>query len=172
MSNTTSSSDAPPPDDGWIEVGQPPAPQYLTGPTPDDEHKPFESRKPAPPWKYSVFTGGTGVIFMLALYIFPDLRRIDTPWDDAFPAVYAMLVFPILAFIWGVIGLLGKQFRPDAARAALGILLSLIGFGLAYAAIAADRASDAQQAPTAADERLEMTPQELQEWRSNKLRQR
>ncbi len=171
MPNTTSSSDSPPPGDGWVELGQAPAPQHLSGPAPDDEHKPFESRKSTPPWKYSVFTGGAGVVFMLALYVFPDLRRIDTPWDDAFPAVYAMLVFPVFAFIWGVVGVLGKQFRADAGRAALGIVLSLIGFGLAYAVIAADRASAAEEPSTAVDERLEMTPQELQEWRSDKLRQ-
>jgi hypothetical protein len=116
-----------------------------------------------------VYTGLAGLVLLTVAYILPDLRRIETPWDRSFPLAMALIAFPILSLVWGVIGVIGKQYRADAGKAFIGIILSLLTFGMAYADFARDEPVDETTTPVA-NERMQMTPQELKEWRSQKLR--
>jgi hypothetical protein len=172
MSNTPEGTESPEKEEGWLEVGEAPQTVSLAGETPrDEEHRPFEARQPTPPWKYSVYTGAAGLALMVALLVLPDLRYVETPWNRSFPAAYAILVFPVFALIWGLIGAIGQPYRADAGRAIAGIVLSLLTFGVGYANLTSDEAVQVEQPTDETDERLEMTPQELQEWRSERLRQ-
>ncbi len=160
-------------DGDWVEVGKRPA--RVAAPAADvaaigpEDEKPFEARESRPPWKYSVYTGVAGLILMGIVYVFPDLRSFETPWDDEFPTVYSLLPFPILGLVWGIVGAIGKQYRADAGRALIGIVLSLAGLGIAYSGVLQNPRTPEPDATT--DPRLQMTPQELKEWRSEKLRQ-
>lgn len=158
-------------DDGWVELGgtkAAPRPEVVGAPAVDEDNKPFEGKAPTPPWKYSVYTGMAGLVLMTLAYILPDFRRIETPWDRSFPLAIAMLAFPILSLVWGFVGVFGRQYRKDIIRSVAGIVLALLTFAMAYADIVADEdRMETTQVPV--DPRLQMTPQELQEWRTKKL---
>lgn len=155
----------------WVKVGDAPPAEAMrdAAPPPDEEPRVYEGRRPTPPWKYSFYTGLTGLILMALVYIFPEVRRFETPWDPAFPTAFVLLVFPLFGIIWGLIGLIGKQFAGDRTKALAGVVLSILTAGVAYVVMVNDPAPE--PATTQTDERLNMTPQELQEWRSEKLRQ-
>jgi hypothetical protein len=79
------------------------------------------------------------------------------------------LPFPVLALIWGLIGIVGKQYRADLARSAVGVVLSIAGFAVVFSDVLSDTtAVPPQELPK---DRIDMSPEELQEWRSRKLRQ-
>jgi len=168
MANESKSSDPGKTDADWVQVGSAPPPESLADAPAEVEERPFEARQARPPWKYSVYTGVAGLALMALLVVFPDLRFIETPWDRSFPTVFPVLVFPVFAFIWGVIGALGKPYRADASRAVSGIVLAVVTFGLGYLVVNGSREVESP-APEAADPRLQMTPQELKQWRSDKL---
>jgi hypothetical protein len=160
-------------DEGWIEIGQPaprvPAP--VSAPPIEqaetEERQPFAGKQRTQPWKYSVYTGAAGLVLLLAVYVLRDLFSFQMPWDERIPPGYALLPFPALALIWGLIGAIGKQYRADAARALVGIVLAVLGFVVIFSGVI--QAVDTAQPAATTDDRLQMTPQELQEWRSRRL---
>ncbi len=160
-------------DEDWVHVGDAPPAEAArdSAPPPDEEPKVYEGRKPVPPWKYSLNLGVIGLILMAAVYVFPEVRHFETPWDPAFPTAFVLLVFPVLSVLWGLIGVIGKQFAGDRGKAFAGLVFAAVTFALAYL-IVSNEPPRTDNPPTPADERLQMTPEELQEWRSEKLRQR
>ncbi len=163
-------------DEGWLDVGDgaPPPPKddeaaASTSEAEEDEIKAYGGKKPTPPWKVSLYTGIVGLLLMAVIFVLPELRRIATPWDPSYPTAYILLVFPVLALVWAAIGLLGAQFRDERSLAWRGLFLALLTLALGYAVIATDPARDAQESLVDTDERLEMTDEELREWRIEKL---
>jgi hypothetical protein len=168
-------SDAPAHDEDWVEVGQAPAraPRSegpsAAAPVEFEQPRAYQDKPSNQPWKYSVYTGAAGLILMLAVYVFPEWRTFETPWDSSFLTAYALLPFPVLALIWGLIGIVGKQYRADLARSAVGVVLSIAGFAVVFSDVLSDTtAVPPQELPK---DRIDMSPEELQEWRSRKLRQ-
>lgn len=164
----------PPQDEGdWIEVGQAPSPSSAAAqaaPPPEENFTAYEGRKPTPPWKLSLYTGAIGLILMALIYVFPELRRLETPWNPSLPTAYILVVLPIFGLLWGIVGLIGKQFAGERHKAWTGLVLSALTVGLAYVVMTTDPARGNER-PNDVDQRLQMSPQELRDWRSDKLRQ-
>ncbi len=170
--------DAPENKDGedWIDVGegapQPPKEDESAAGAPETEEKEIKVygvKMPTPPWKVSLYTGIVGLLLMAVIFVLPEMRRVATPWDPSYPTAHILLIFPIFALAWAAIGLIGAQFREDRSRAWRGLVLALLTFALGYAVIATDPARDAEEGLGDTDERLEMTEEELREWRIEKL---
>jgi len=167
-------------DEGWIEIetpGAPPPPRAgqdaADHDAPDLEpEQEVYTGKPAgtPPGRVSLWIGGIGLVLLALVYLFSDLRRFSTPWDDSVPTVYVLLIFPVFGVLGGVIGLLGKEFRHQRGGAVLGLLVSL-GAGVVAAAIIATDSGDPPDRFDALNERLEYSGEDLAEWRREKLRQ-
>ena len=163
-------------DEDWLDVGggPPPTPkdeEAAAGASEaeEDETKAYGGKKPTPPWKISLYIGIVGLLLMAAIFVLPELRRIATPWNPSYPTAHILLVFPILALVWAAIGLLGAQFREDRSLAWRGLVIAVLTLVLGYTVIATDPARDAEEILVDTDERLDMTEEELREWRIEKL---
>ncbi len=163
----------PNPDEGWKSLGGGPAPRHTTAGivAPEDavtEEKVYGRREPTPPGTISARVGVIAFLVMAALYVFTDLRAADTPWQRGLSMVYVLSLIPAFGVLWGLIGLVKRQ-PGDAPRAALGIVLSLAAFGLAYVALTTTPPRD-EVAPVISGDRIEMAPKDLSTWREEKLR--
>ena len=163
-------------DEDWADVGHgAPPPQKDdeaaagTSEAEEDEIKAYEGKKPTPPWKLSLSTGIAGLLLMAVAFVFPEARRISTPWNPSFQTVYVLLLLPVLALMWAAIGLLGAPFREERSLAWRGLFLAALTLILGYTVIATDPAREVEEVLTDTDERLEMTEEELREWRIEKL---
>lgn len=165
------------PQDDWIEIGQRRAAQHASqtaaAPAPSDGPPPREvlaRREPTPPGTISLRIGVLAFVVMLALYIFADLREVEPPWQRGgrFRLGYVLMLLPALGVLWGFIGLVQRR-QGDLRRAALGMVLSLAAAGLGIATIAA-RNAQPEAAPVIGDDRTQLDPQDLREWRREKLR--
>jgi hypothetical protein len=92
------------------------------------------------------------------------------PGGTVLPTPYFLMVIPMAALIWGLVGLLNDEYKEDAARCVAGLILALAGILLMVVAVATDPARRAAQEATDAQTiRTKMTPQELKDWRNEKL---
>lgn len=167
------------PQDDWIEVGQRRAAQHASqtatsASIPNDapQERPVLGRnEPTPPGKISLRIGVIALIVMLALYVFADLREVEPPWERGgrFRLGYVLMLLPALGVLWSFIGLVQRR-QGDLRRAALGLVLSLAAAGLGIATIAARNAQLESAAPAADSDRTQLGPQELGDWRREKLR--
>jgi hypothetical protein len=162
------------PDEGWKEIPGSSAPHHAApgvgavnfeeAPT---EEKVYGRREPTPPGMISLRVGAVGLIAMLALFVFSDVRAVDTPWQRAFPFVYALSAIPVFGMLWGFIGLV-KRTPGDISRAATGLVLSLAALGVA--AVMLTTAPPSHDTPTAAvTDRTKLAPKDLTTWREKKL---
>lgn len=156
-------------DEGWESVGAAPASAASSGEGEAEEaYHVYGGKQPVPPWKLSRILAILGILIMAVLYFFPELRRFNAPWDPAYPTAYFALLLPIFALLWGFIGLVGKQFQDDRKRCWSGLILSVVAIGMAYGVMVTDPGGETD-AGIGEDDRLDMTGEELQEWRSEKL---
>jgi hypothetical protein len=136
----------------------------------EDEALTGSVRKPVPPWKLSLYTGVVGLVAVLVLLVAPGLRQVPIPGGAVLPTPYFLLVIPVAALIWGLIGLLKEEYREDTARCLAGLVLAVAGILLMVVAVVTDPARKAaQQAADAQLVRNKMTPQQLNNWRNEKL---
>ena len=158
-----------PEDEGWVDVGEgPPVVESEIEAAPVEQEIVYRGKQPTPPWKLSAYVGGAGLILMAMIYVFPELRRFQTPWNPSFPTAVVLLVFPLFSLIWSIIGYFGKQHRVDRTRSIPGAALSLLTVALCYAVIVTDPALETDTG-VVADPRMNMTEEELREWRIEKL---
>jgi hypothetical protein len=163
----------PTPDEDWKTLGQGSAPHSGRGGAvapaeTTSEEKIYGRRESAPPGTISLRVGAIAFVIMAALYVFTDLRDVETPWQRSFSLVYALSLIPAFGVFWGLIGLIKRQ-PDDAPRAAAGIVLSLAALGLAYVTLTATPPRH-DIAPVLSGDRVEMSPKELSQWREEKLR--
>jgi len=136
----------------------------------EDEALTASVRKPPPPWKLSLYAAVVGFIAVLVLFMAPGLRQIPVPGGAAFPTPYILLVIPVAALVWGVVGLVNEEYREDRTQCVAGVLLAVAAATLMLVAVATDPAKKAaEEAANAQMKRTKMTPQELENWRNEKL---
>lgn len=163
----------PNPDEGWKDIGQGRAPHAGNGgaaATPMDftpEEKIYGVRRSTPPGTISLRVGGVAFLLMTAFFVFTDVRDVDTPLQHTLPLVYALCLVPALGVLWGLIGLV-KRAPDDAPRAAIGLVLSLAAFGIAYAAVTSTLPRH-ETAPVVNNDRVGLPPKDLAQWREKKL---
>jgi len=125
-------------------------------------------RKPPPPWKLSLYVACAGVVLAILLFIFPGLCRIVLPGGRYLPTSFVLLIIPAMALFWGVVGLLGKQkeYEEGRSRCYIGMGVSVLAAALLIGAFFADPARRAEaEAARMQNERLNMTPDQLKQWR-------
>jgi len=127
-------------------------------------------RKPPPPWKLSLYAGVVGLVAVLVLLVAPGLRQVPMPGGIVLPTPYFLLVIPGAALVWGLIGLLNEEYKEDTARCVAGLVLAVASILLMVVAVATDPSRKAAQvAADAQMGRIKMTPQQLNNWRNEKL---
>ena len=136
----------------------------------EDEALTGSVRKPMPPWRLSLYAGVLGLVAVLVLLVIPGLRQVPMPGGIVLPTPYFVLVIPAAALVWGLVGLLSEEYREDTARCVAGLVLAVAGILLLVVAVATDPARKAaQEAADAQLVRTKMTPQQLNNWRNEKL---
>ena len=166
-----------PKDEGWTDLGdgatRPDDAIDIGDATPeapgeDALPKAYAGKQPTPPWKTSLTLGVAGLLLMLIVFIFPELRRFSAPWDPSYPIAHFILLVPIFGLVFAAIGLFGKEYAEERGKAIRGLVLGLATIALGIAVITTDPARETDGA-TVTDERLEMDEQELRNWRIEKL---
>lgn len=128
-------------------------------------------RQPPPPWKLSLYTAGLALVLVAIVFIFPTLRRIPMPGGAFLPTPYVLLIIPIIAVFWGILGYMREEMLSDRNRSMIGIALAIVASILMFVAVQTDPARSAEiQAQEELDARKNMTPAELKEWREQRLR--
>ena len=136
----------------------------------EDEALTGSVRKPTPPWKLSLYAGIVGLVAVLVVFVIPGLREVPIPGGIMLPTPYFLMVIPVAALIWGLVGLLNEEYKEDTARCVAGLVLSVAGILLMVVAVATDPARKAaQDAADAQMVRIKMNPQQLNDWRNEKL---
>jgi hypothetical protein len=163
----------PKPDEGWKDIDDGTAPHAAPGdeaPAPMEftpEERVLGVRRPTPPGVIGSRVGVLAFLIMAALYVFTDVRTVDTPWQRSMPLVYVLALIPAFGLLWGLIGLV-KRVPDDLPRVAAGIVLSLAAFGLGYFTLTNSPPPGAE-GPAISGDRIEMAPKDLTQWREKKL---
>jgi len=124
------------------------------------------------PWKMSIYVALFGVLLIGLTFLIPALRGFSTSGGTYVPIPYFFVIVPLIALIWGCVGLFGRAYLHEKVRNLPGIALALIAIGLAYLSVQTDPARQAAiETQQNLDQRQQMTPEELQEWRREQLRQ-
>lgn len=129
-------------------------------------------RQPPPPWKLSLYTAVVALILVGAVFIFPGLRRIPLAGGSYLPTPYVLLIVPIIAIFWGVLGFIREEMQSDRNRSIAGVGLAIVAAVLMFVAVQTDPARVAEQrAMQDMQQRENMTPAERAAWRKEKLGQ-
>lgn len=123
--------------------------------------------KPPPPWKLSFQSAILGLIAILCVYIFPSFYRVTMPGGQVILTPYFLMVVPIIAIIWGMLGLTSMDYMADKTRSLLGVLIGGAALVLCVTALMRD--------PHAAADNLQVETRdgysrpELATWREKML---
>jgi hypothetical protein len=127
-------------------------------------------RKPPPPWKLSLYTACAGVALTAVVLLFPNLRRFTLPWGGYFSTPYLLLLIPLVSIFWGVVGMLTKEHRDDRPRCLIGMGVAVLSIVMMILAVFTDPARLAEaEASRVQNVRDKMTPEQLKQWREEKL---
>lgn len=123
-----------------------------------------------PPWQWSLILGAAAILAMGLFIVFPSMRVGVRVGNVFLPVASLLLVLPIMALAWGLIGLLGREYAqdPNRNRVFMGLALAVVAFGMAFFAL---------QPPPLPPEMQELTrsrpqfqsEQERAEWRARFL---
>lgn len=138
-----------------------------------DEERPVltaSARKPPPPWTLCVYSACLALGVALLLLLIPGLRRFTLPWGGVLPTPLVLLIIPAISLFWGVGGLMLKEHQEDRKRCILGMGLALLAVLMMGFAVYSDPARLAEaEARRMESVRNNMTPQQLEQWRTEKL---
>ena len=81
------------------------------------------------PWKISMGYAWVGGFFALLLFVFPQWRWLPLPNGASFPTPALVLVLPLIALVWGVLGIARRKRER-------GLLWCLISIGIATMSMA------------------------------------
>jgi hypothetical protein len=127
-------------------------------------------RKPPPPWKLCLYTACTGVVLAVVVLLLPGLRRFTLPWGGYFPTPYLLLLIPAISVFWAVVGLVSKEHRDDRSRCLVGLGVAVVSCILMIVAVYTDPARLAEaEAAREQGVRDNMTPEQLKQWREERL---
>ena len=128
------------------------------------------ARKSPPPWELSLYTACAGVALALIVLLFPGLRRFALPWGGVVPTPYLLILIPVVSIFWGVLGMALKEYREDRYRCLIGIGVALVSCVMMIVAVHTDPARLAEdEAARIESARDTMTPQQLEQWRKERL---
>jgi hypothetical protein len=126
--------------------------------------------QPLQPWQMSVYIAGAGIALAALLYLFPGLRLIPFT-RPGIPTAYVLFVFPVLAGIWGVIGLTRADYYEDRPKSLLGLGACFVSAVLTFIVLSIGSGPTAESGIQATIESREgLTGQELENWREEQLR--
>lgn len=124
------------------------------------------------PWKMSLYVALLGLALIGLTFVIPALRGFSTSGGTYVPIPYFFVIVPGVAFVWGCVGLFNRDYIHEKVRNVPGILVALLTVGLAYLSVQTDPARQAAiETQQNLDQRQQMTPEELQQWRRDQLRQ-
>ncbi len=127
-------------------------------------------RKPPPPWKMSLYVAIAGIVLALIMLALPSLRRFALPSGGFFPTPYLLMIIPAVAIFWGALGAYAKEYAEDRLRCLMGIGIAALACLLLLVAVYTDPARLAEaEAARIQSTREKMTPQQLEQWRNEKL---
>jgi len=137
-------------------------------PEEDDERILMASAwKPPPPWKLSFQAAITGLIAIVVLLLFPSFHRVVLPGGIVILTPLVLLVIPIVAILWGVVGLTSMDYMSDRTRCILGIGIGVLTIVMCVYALSKNPPE--KQMQKIEYTRDTMTPVELQTWREGVL---
>ena len=133
-----------------------------------DDDRPIltaSARQQAPPWKLSVYAAGAAAIVMALVLAVPQFRMIGQP----FSSVLAIALCAISG-VWATIGLTAEAHYETRPRNFFGIAIAVVALLLAVFALQLDTTTGGDDSLEAGMvERQGMTPEELTEWRRQRL---
>ena len=80
-----------------------------------------------PPYAMSVFIAGAGLLLSFAALVIPSLRHLPLPLGLRIFTPFPVLVLPLLAIIWAIIGMLPGKNRRHVEWCFVGLGLAVIG---------------------------------------------
>ncbi len=128
------------------------------------------ARRAPNPSVISISVAGLGLVLMLLVLIFPDLRRVALGPDTFLPTPLVLLIIPLVAVAWGILGMQQKEsdsrtpYRTLWRRSAAGVAIAVVSCVLGVVAWQTDPARIAELEAREIQQR-EMTPEELEERR-------
>lgn len=126
--------------------------------------------RPPPPWKLSFQAAFLGLGAILFVYVFPSFYRITLPGGGEILTPYILLIVPILAVVWGVVGMMSMDYMADKTRCLVGIFVGCLTATLCLAALRTDPAEKGKQELYRIEQtRDAMTTDELSAWRNTIL---
>ena len=127
-------------------------------------------RKPPSPWTIALVASGLGLGLMAVVLIFPGMRTMTLGAGFGLRTPLVLLVIPVIAAAWGVAGLLSSEEKPARNRSMTAIGLAVLTCALGVIAWQTDPARIAErEAQEAQHQRDAMTPEELEQWRQERL---
>jgi predicted PurR-regulated permease PerM len=112
-----------------------------------------------------MYTACAALAIALVVLILPGFRSLWQPWLPI-----AAMVVSAIAVSWAMVGMLRGQFYAERARCLGGLALAIAAVVLACLAIYFDPARRAKQASLIEmQQRQQMTPEELAQWRRQRL---
>lgn len=103
--------------------------------------------KPPPPWKLSFQSAILGLVAITIVFIFPSFYRVTLPGGQVILTPYILIMVPVLAILWGGVGLTSNDYMADKTRSLLGVLIGILAMIMCIAAVTRDplnRVQDAQ----------------------------
>ena len=127
-------------------------------------------RQPPPPWKLSMYTAGVALALWAVVFVFPGLRRIPSFGDGHLATPYILMIVPLIAVFWGVVGYMREELQSERNRSMIGVGMAILASILLVVAVQTDPArAEEQRALEDQQERQNMTPAELEQWKKERL---
>lgn len=127
-------------------------------------------REAAAPWRLCIIAGALATIVALVVLVFPGLRRFDIGGGNAMSTPWVLMIIPVVAVFWGVVALMSFRYEDKRTISLAGIGLSVVAAILLVVAAQTDPARAAElEAQRAIEARENMTPEQLQQLRLEKL---
>ena len=145
-----------------------PKPRPRPGEAPEEGEEEEEGRVlgeyvPTPPWKLSLMASSTAAFVALLLLVVPWFTGLMQPLSSIVAALVA-----VLGIIWAVVGLTREEHFEDRPKCFYGLGMAVLALVLAGAAATVHPGGgDVDLLP--GQERLDMSPRELEQLRRNVL---
>jgi hypothetical protein len=126
-------------------------------------------REPPPPWKLSIFTALTGLVLVVILMILPSMRGVVID-GSYYPTPYFIFIIVAVATLWSFYGVAKEEYLANRLRSLIGLGIAVLTTILIFVAVATDPYLDAaKDSEQEQDTRQQMTPEELRQWRQERL---
>jgi hypothetical protein len=137
---------------------------------PEEEHPVYGLKPSAGPWVVSLRIAIVGAVLAILVFALPEFRSFRLTNDLVLNAGYVFMPVPIFALIWGLFSISHTEHRKNWRSGLGAMLLAIFSVALfAYTATTDNVVQSGAVVGSDSDRTLEMTEEELEAWRVEKL---